>query len=197
MRRLGIMGGTFDPIHLGHLVCAEVARDACGLDEVLFVVAGSPHFKQGMTHAAPQERLAMVELAVEGDESFFVSDLEVIREGITYTAETLDELTRAHPDADLTFIIGADSLLTLRGWKDAERIAALARIACVLRPGYAVDQGLLDELAKMGFRITIVEGPSIGISSSQIRQRVQERRTIRYLVPDAVATYICEEGLYE
>ena len=94
MRRLGIMGGTFDPIHLGHLVCAEVARDACGLDEVLFVVAGSPHFKQGMTHAAPQERLAMVELAVEGDEAFFASDLEVMREGITYTAETLDELTR-------------------------------------------------------------------------------------------------------
>ncbi len=196
MAHVGVMGGTFDPIHLGHLVCAEMARDACGLDEVLFVVAGNPHFKQGIFLAPAQDRLAMVQRAVEGNSAFAVSSREIARTGITYTVDTLEELCEERPEAELSFILGADSLLTLSSWKDAARIAQLARIICLARPGYQIDEALLSSLSDQGFLIEAVRAPLLDISSSDIRDRVRNGQTIRYLVPDKVGSYICAQGLY-
>jgi|GluameStandDraft_1065615.scaffolds.fasta_scaffold45127_2 nicotinate-nucleotide adenylyltransferase len=196
MAHVGVMGGTFDPIHLGHLVCAEMARDACGLDEVLFVVAGNPHFKQGISLAPAKDRLAMVQRAIEGNDAFAVSDREVIRAGITYTVDTLEELHEEQPDAELSFILGADSLLTLSTWKDAARIAQLARIVCLARPGYRIDEDLLTSLSDQGFLVEAVRAPLLDISSSDIRARVRSGKTIRYLVPDGVAGHIRAQGLY-
>ncbi len=196
MAHVGVMGGTFDPIHLGHLVCAEMARDACGLDEVLFVVAGNPHFKQGVSLAPAKDRLAMVQRAVEGNGAFAVSDREVTRAGITYTVDTLEELHEEQPDAELSFILGADSLLTLSTWKDAARIAQLARIVCLARPGYRIDEGLLASLSDQGFLVEAVCAPLLDISSSDIRARIRSGQTIRYLVPDGVDGYIRAQGLY-
>lgn len=197
MHEVGIMGGTFDPIHLGHLACAEMARDACGLDEVRFVVAGNPNFKQGKELAPAVDRYAMVQLALAGNDAFSASDMELRREGVTYTAETLALLKEELSECRLSFIMGADSLITLASWKDADRIAQLARIICVSRPGYAVDESLLARLREMGFDIKLVEAPLLDISSSEIRARVSKGKTVRYLVPDLVDGYIHDNGLYE
>lgn len=194
--KLGIMGGTFDPIHIGHLACAEMARDGCGLDEVLFVVAGNPHFKQGQELASAHARLAMVQEAIEGNDGFRVSAMEIERKGITYTADTLAILAKERPDAELSFIMGTDSLVTLPLWKDAESIADLARIICVSRPGSAIDDDLLRRLEAMGFDVAFVEAPLLDVSSHEVRMRVSRGETIRYLVPDVVRAYIHAHGLY-
>ncbi len=196
MRSVGIMGGTFDPVHMGHLACAEMARDACGIDEVLFIVAGNPNFKQGMQMAPASERFAMVQAAIAGNDAFAASDAEVRREGVTYTADTLLELKDADPTAELSFIMGTDALLTLHAWKDADVIARLARIICVSRPGYALGDRERARLARAGFDVTIIEAPLLDISSSEVRQRVAEGRSIRYLVPDAVRAHIQDRRLY-
>ncbi len=196
-RALGIMGGTFDPIHLGHLTCAEMARDACALDEVMFVVAGNPHFKQGQQLAEVQDRFAMVCLALQDNDAFSASDDEIGRDGITYTADTLAGLKAEDPTRELFFIMGADCLISLPMWKDATTIARLAHIVCVSRPGFAIDENLLQRLEGMGFDIRLVEAPLLDISSHGIRARVAEGKTIRYLVPDAVDGFIRAHGLYE
>lgn len=196
MCRVGIMGGTFDPIHLGHLACAEMARDACGLDEVLFVTAGNPHFKQDRRLAPAQERHAMVELAVQGNASFIASDMEIGGTDVTYTADTLERLSSVRPHAELFFIMGADSLMTLAHWKRASRIAELACIICVSRPGFMLDGTVLSSLEEAGFSITMVGAPLLDISSSQIRARVSRGETVRYLVPEPVHGYLQETGLY-
>lgn len=196
MVRLGVMGGTFDPIHLGHLACAEMARDACALDEVLFVTAANPNFKQDRQLAPASERHAMVELAVQGNAAFSASDAEMGGGGVTYTADTLARLSCERPDADLFFILGADSLLTLSSWKSASRIAELARIICVSRPGFVADGALLSGLEEAGFSITMVEAPLLDISSSEVRARLARGETIRYLVPDQVLGYLQATGLY-
>ncbi len=196
MRRVGIMGGTFDPIHMGHLSCAEMARDACALDEVLFVTAGNPNFKQDRRIAPAKERHAMVELAVQGNAAFSASDAEVEGAEVAYTADTLARLSGERPDAELFFIMGTDSLMTLAHWKRASRIAELACIICVSRPGFMPDGTVLSSLEEMGFRIKMVEAPLLDISSSQIRARVARGETVRYLVPDQVHGYLQATGLY-
>lgn len=194
--KLGIMGGTFDPIHMGHLACAEIAHDACGLDEVLFVVAGQPHFKQGQELAAAEDRLAMVRAAIADNEAFSATDEEIVREGITYTADTLAILARKRPDAELFFIMGTDSLVTLPTWREPERIAKLARIICVSRPGSFIDEILKERLDRLGFEVIFVEAPLLDISSSEIRARVARGQTVRYLVPEAARTYLERASLY-
>lgn len=196
MVRLGVMGGTFDPIHMGHLACAEMARDACALDEVLFVTAGNPNFKQDRQLAPAWERHAMVELAVQGNAAFVASDAEIGGAGITYTADTLARLACERPDAELFFIMGADSLMTLSCWKSASRIAELAHIICVSRPGFVAEGALLSSLDVAGFSITMVEAPLLDISSSEVRARVARGETVRYLVPDQVHGYLQATGLY-
>lgn len=197
-KRLGIMGGTFDPIHFGHLHCAERAREALGLDSVVFVPAGNPAFKQDGSVTDSTDRLAMCKLATADNPSFYVSAIETDRSGITYTVDTLEELRREVPDdTELVFILGADSLEYLTDWKDPDHLAELATFACVVRPGYPVCAEELDALAECGFRIEVVEAPLLDISSSQIRNMCSEGYSVRYLTPLSVCDYIEAHGLYE
>ncbi len=194
---LGIMGGTFDPPHFGHLACAEMAAEACGMDGVAFMVAGDPSFKQGQELASAADRLAMCRLATFDNPLFDVSALEAERSGITYTVDTARVL-RAHYPAcvRLSFIVGADALMTLPDWKDAPDLASLVDIVCVSRPGYLPDAELLAQLERIGFAVELVTSPLLDISSSMIRQRVREGRTVRYLVPLSVDEYLISTGLY-
>lgn len=194
---LGIMGGTFDPVHLGHLACAEMARDAFGLDAVLFVAAGRPSLKQHRALAPAHDRLRMCQLAVSDNAAFEVSALEVERAGITYTADTLRAL-RAHYPANvrLSFIVGADSLETLPAWHEADAVAELARILCVTRPGASDTSALVKRARQAGFTVELLDAPLLDISSSEIRRRVRAGRSIRYLTPLSVCSYIAAQGLY-
>lgn len=202
---IGIMGGTFDPIHVGHLAVAEEARDALGLGRILFVVAGSPPHKAPGSVSPVEHRLAMVELAIAGNPAFELSRIEVDRVGPSYSADTvveLDRLERAagrHPD--LTLIMSAETFTDLPTWHEPERLLSLARVAVVPREGYpAPEPGwLARQLAAGGgqeARVDFLEGPRLGLSSTALRDRVAHGRSIRYLVPDPVAGYIASHSLY-
>ncbi len=194
---LGIMGGTFDPIHIGHLTCAQRAVESLGLDAVLFVPTNVSAFKLDRDAASAADRLSMCALAVAGNPRFFVSDVEIARGGVTYTVDTLRVLRDALPEAvELAFIVGADAAATLLRWREAPAIARLARIAAVERPGSAVSPDEAARLAQAGFSVSFVEGGAIDVSSSEVRDRVIAGASIRYLVPDEVACYIMRHGLY-
>ena len=199
--RLGVFGGTFDPIHLGHLILAEQARERLRLDEVLFLPAAAPPHKQSREITSGARRLEMVELAIAGNACFSASDLEWRREGLSYTVDTLRELRIERPDACLFLLLGADSLHDLPQWHQPEEIARLARIAVVERPGSppidvrALAPPLTDEQAA-AVAEHLVPIPLIEISSTAIRQRAAAGRSIRYLVPPAVEAYIDAHGLY-
>jgi nicotinate-nucleotide adenylyltransferase len=194
--RLGLFGGTFDPIHMGHLVLAEQCREACGLDGVWFVVAGAPPHKPG-DRTAVAHRLEMARIAVAGHPAFEVSEIEAGRPGPHYSFETLEAIHRDRPGDELAFLIGADSLVDLPGWREPERIARLATIVVVNRPG--VDRAAMSDWPDFGpearplMSVTI---PPIGIASSDIRRRLAEGRSIRYLVPRGVEAYIEAQALY-
>lgn len=198
--KIGVYGGTFDPIHEGHLAVARAAREAHGLDRVLVVPAGQPPHK-GRELAGGDDRLAMARLACKDDPSLEVADLEVRRCGKSYTVETLERLSRAYPAAELFFIIGADSLPDLPGWKDLPRILDLARIITVNRPGYPLDfrdrdfEGVAEEtLARLaGDRVDMEPSP---VSSTRVREAVRKGESLESLVPPAVERYILEHGLY-
>lgn len=181
------MGGTFDPIHLGHLAAASEVCAVLGLDVVLFVPTFAQPLKEA-PQATATHRLAMCSLAIEGDDRFAVSDVDIVRGGATYTVDTLADLALAHPDAELTFIAGTDSLATLDRWKDAEHLTSLARFVGVTRPGH--------EIPPLPDGVPVVEVPSVAVSSTEVRRRVRDSEPIRYLVPDAVVSYIERHGLY-
>lgn len=195
--RLGVMGGTFDPIHQGHLHCAESARAACGLDAVAFMPAFLPNFKRGAVRASALDRVAMCRLAVASNPAFRVSGLEIDRGEVTYTVDTLRELRDALPKgAEVTFILGADSLATLMRWHDAESLPALASFAAVARPGCEIDPALLARLADAGFDVRVVEVAGLDVSSTEVRRRLERGESVRYLVPEPARRYIEERGLY-
>ncbi|MEC4273843.1 nicotinate-nucleotide adenylyltransferase [Adlercreutzia sp. R25] len=195
--RLGIMGGTFDPVHGGHLVCAEQAREALGLDAVLFIPTGRPAFKLDRPVTDGELRLAMLRAAVAGNDAFAVSALEVERPGVTYAADTLRALRAALPDeVELVFITGADAALTLPRWRESGALADLAAFGVAARPGYELDAAALADLSARGFDIRPFAATALDISSSDIRRRVSEERTIRYLVPEPVRVMIEEQYLY-
>lgn len=196
LARLGIMGGTFDPPHLGHLACAEEALEAFGLDAVLFVPTGRPAFKQGRLVTAGEVRLAMVAAAVAGNPAFAVSALEVERPGITYAVDTLRELREELPGVELVFIVGTDAALTLPRWYESAELAHLAAFAAATRPGFELGEQALRDLREHGFDVRPFAVPSLDISSSALRRRVYAGRPIRYLVPEAVREIIEEESLY-
>lgn len=196
LARLGIMGGTFDPPHLGHLACAEEALEAFGLDAVLFVPTGRPAFKQDRLVTAGEVRLAMVAAAVAGNPAFAVSALEVERPGITYAVDTLRELREELPGVELVFIVGADAALTLPRWRKSAELARLAAFAAATRPGFELGEQALRDLREHGFDMRPFAVPGLDISSSALRRRVYAGRTIRYLVPEAVRKIIEEESLY-
>ncbi len=196
--KLGIMGGTFDPIHVGHLILAEQAYEALNLDLVLFIPTGNPSFKRDKLVRPASDRLKMVELAIADNPHFLASDIEVVREGITYTLDTLTQLHSILPaSAELYFIMGSDTLLTLNKWRAADKLASLATYVGVNRPGdTSVTEADLSDLRSLGFRALLLEAPALEVSSSDIRERLKNGRSVRYLLAESVLQYAKERHLY-
>ena len=195
--RLGLLGGTFDPPHYGHLVLAETARVQLGLDRVLFVVAGLPPHKPGRPITPDSHRLAMVETAIVGNSAFAISRVDLDRPGPHYTVETLFLLRREYPEAEPFFLIGGDSLAQFLNWRDPAGILGQARLAVMPRPGYEPDLAALERaLPGMDGRLAWLDAPFLDISASDLRRRVRQGLPIRYLVPPPVEVYIREHRLY-
>jgi len=197
--KIGIMGGTFDPIHIAHLVVAEDARARLKLTVVIFVPAGEPQLKVDPPECDGQTRLEMVRLATEKNPFFVVSDSEINRQGPTFTVDTLEHLSKEWgPDADFYFIMGLDALMGLPRWRQPEQFLRLCTPVVFNRPDYRVaDLGQLREnLPTLTDKLVVIQGPGIEISSSEIRSRVAIGRPIRDLVPDEVEKYIDTKGLY-
>jgi nicotinate-nucleotide adenylyltransferase len=194
--RLGLFGGTFDPIHIGHLILAESCREACALDRVWFVVTATPPHKRGeRTEVA--HRLEMARIATAGHPAFEVSEIEAHAPGPTYSYQTLERLAAERPDNELYFLIGADSLADLPTWRNPSRIAELATIVVVNRPAVDAPHPLQPpDLGPHARPLRFVTMPQIGISSTEIRQRASQGRSIRYQVPRGVEAYISHHELY-
>jgi nicotinate-nucleotide adenylyltransferase len=195
----GIFGGTFDPIHVAHLAVAEAARDTFGLRRVLFIPAAQPPHKPGRPITAVEHRLAMVEAAVAANPAFDVSRIEVDREGPSYTIDTLAALCAADPRDQLALILSAESYGELPTWHEPRRILDLADLIVAPRDGYPeADPDLVpSRFPDAPAAIAFLDGPHIRLSASEIRRRAAEGRSVRYLVPDAVAAYIGDHGLYQ
>ncbi len=186
------MGGTFDPVHLGHLCAANEVAALFALDQVVFLPTGQPWQKAHRVVSPAEDRYLMTVVATAGNPRFSVSRAELDRPGPTYTIDSLRALRAEHPDADLYFITGADALGAILGWQSAEELFALAHFVGVSRPGYEpVDVSGFPDGA-----VSLVEVPALAISSSDCRRRVGEGRPVRYLVPDGVVEYIGKRGLY-
>ncbi len=194
--RLGVMGGTFDPIHYGHLVTAEEALDQFGLDSVLFVPTGRPWMKEHEVVSSPEDRYLMTVIATASNPRFAVSRMEVDRDGPTYTVDTLRSLKEEFgPETDLFFITGADAMAELLQWKEPQELFDLAHFISATRPGY--DIGAFEGHAPMSRpEISVMHVPALAISSTDIRTRAGKGRAIRYLVPEGVKSYIEKAELY-
>jgi len=197
--KLGIFGGTFDPVHYGHLILAETAREVCRLNEVRFLPAYSPPHKRNQRITTGKQRVEMLEFATAGFPEFVVDQRELKREGTSYTVETLTEMTEQFPNAELHFLMGADSLIDLPNWKEPQRMASLAKIIAVNRDNsssedlHQVVSNLPDSIQRS---VIILEMPQIGISASDLRLRISEKHSIRFLTPRPVERYILEHRLY-
>jgi nicotinate-nucleotide adenylyltransferase len=195
-RRVGVMGGSFNPIHIGHLVTADEARYTFSLDEVLFVPAGQPWQKETANVEPAEHRYMMCVIATSPEPSFRVSRIEIDRPGPTYTLDTLKALKSERPGDELFFITGADAILQILTWKDPEAVLREARFIAATRPGYDLDR-LEKELPRgLEDRVAIMEIPALAISSTDVRLRAREGRPIRHLLPTGVAEYIEKNALY-
>lgn len=193
---VAVLGGTFDPIHVGHLLIAEQVREALGLSEVLFIPCGRPPHKPDRVPAPARHRLAMVALAIAGNEGFGLSRLEVDRPGPSYALDTIRALKAERgPDTEISFILGADQALELMTWYRAAEVLAEARFVTVPRPGWDLGE-LPARLGAAAERVRVLSLPELPISASDIRARVAAGRSIRYLVPEPVREYVLAEGLY-
>lgn len=190
--RIGLFGGTFDPIHIGHLIIAETVRDVLKMDKIIFIPAVNPPHKQGKLITSSVHRIAMIRLAIANHADFQLSEIEVVREGISYTFDTIKIFQELYPAGEMVFLMGADSLRELHTWHKPEQLVKMIKTVVFPRP--SVD---LDQVDPFFFdHIDFINAPLIGISSSEIRQNVRSERSIRYLVPDSVAEYIQENRLY-
>ena len=187
--RIGVMGGTFDPIHHGHLVAASEAAVALDLDEVVFVPTGNPDNKKVIS--SPEHRYLMTVIATAANPRFTVSRIDIDRPGVTYTIDTLTELSKLRPDSDLFFISGADAIAQILAWKEVDRIWPLAHFVAVTRPGHQLQLPQVKEA-----RISQLEVPALAISSTDVRNRAAVGKPIWYLVPDGVVQYIAKHKLY-
>ena len=201
--RIGILGGTFDPIHLGHLIIAEQARDQYQLDRVLLIPSGHSYFKDHRSKKVQpaQVRLEMTKIAAGSYKPFEVSDIEVNRPGNTYSFETLEELKALNPESELFFIVGADTICSMRTWREPKRIFDVCTVLAAMREDQVDPEEFQRETQALekdfGARIYPVSIPNIGISSTQIRERAASGKSIHYLVPDALESYIIESGIYK
>ena len=197
-QRIGVLGGTFDPPHLGHLWLATLAADEANLDRVLLVPAAQPPHKRrrSISHAA--DRAAMTRLAVANDPRLDVSLVELERDGPSYTVDTLEALQAQHPDVEMVLIMAADSLAAIDTWREPDRLLELARWAAGPRPGWPLPSRaeLTARFGRAAGRIQLLSGPALDISASHVRRRVAAGRSIRYLVPRAVEEFITERRLY-
>ncbi len=189
MKRIGIFGGTFDPPHLGHLIAAERVREAYDLDQILFIPASIPPHKVTHERSEARHRLAMTRLAIEGNDRFDVSEIELNREGTSYTIDTLEQLANA--ETELYLVIGLDNLQIFQEWHRYQDILAKAKLIVLART--VGEANISPDLLK---HVEFFPFPLIDISSTDIRARVHEGKSIRYLVPDGVREYILHEGLY-
>jgi nicotinate-nucleotide adenylyltransferase len=185
------MGGTFDPVHHGHLVAASEVQSAFELDEVVFVPTGEPWQKAGREVSTREHRYLMTVIATASNPRFTVSRVDIDRPGTTYTIETLRDLHEQRPDAELFFITGADALAQILSWKDVDELFELARFVGVTRPGHVLELGGLP-----ADRVSLMEIPAMAISSTDCRRRVSEGQPVWYLVPDGVVQYIAKRRLY-
>jgi len=192
MRRVGVMGGTFDPLHVGHLVIASEALNEFQLDRIVFMPTGHPW--QKLSYSDPEDRYLMTVLGTSGHPKFTVSRMELDRRGPTYTADTMRDLSSFHgPGTELFFIVGADAVLKLGTWERIEKLGEYATVIAITRPGFDLT-GLRPEATWP--RVEIMSSPPVDISSTEVRRRVNEGRPIDYLVPAEVVSYIKERGLY-
>jgi len=199
--RLGIFGGTFDPVHYGHLLLAECCREQCRLDQVRFLPAAVPPHKQDRALTPAPHRIEMLQLALAGHPQFVIDRFEIDRGGVNYTVDSLRHLRAEQPEAELFLLVGADMLVDLPNWHQADQVCTLATVVAVRRPGVAEPEGLcgaglVGPEQHVRFAHLWVAMPVIGISSTEIRQRVKAGRSIRYLTPRAVEKYIEAHGLY-
>ena len=190
-RRVGIMGGTFDPIHHGHLVAASEVAARFALDEVVFVPTGEPWQKSERVVSEAEHRYLMTVIATASNPRFWVSRVDIDRPGPTYTVDTIRDIAAMRPDAELFFITGADALSQILSWKDQEVALELAHFVGVTRPGYVLSGAHLPADS-----VTLIDVPAMAISSSACRERVRARQPVWYLVPDGVVQYIAKHRLY-
>ncbi len=200
-KRIGIIGGSFDPVHIGHLIIAQDALERLELDEVAFVPAAIPPHKQHIQQVAPEHRLNMLKRATETDLRFSVSDMEILRGGVSYTLDTVKMLREERPDVEWVLIVGSDTLVDLHTWYKIDELLELCEVASFLRPGESSVDAIVRKIKlstdrKERLLANLIEAHLIEISSTEIRMRVAEGLGIRYLVPPEVEMYICEHGLY-
>ncbi len=195
--KYGIMGGTFNPIHYAHLFIADEVKNIFNLDKIIFMPTGTPPHKNNLNIDA-FHRYTMTKLAVADNCKFTVTDIEVLNQDVSYTVDTMKRLKSLHSDIDFYFITGADAILELPHWKNPEVLLSLCKFITVNRPSYGDDlEHKIKEITdRFGGEIFLVNGPELSVSSTQIRQRVKEGKTIRYLVPDEVNEYIIKNKLY-
>ncbi len=203
MTPLGLMGGTFDPIHIGHLAAAEEVREVLNLARILFVPAGDPPHKAGAAVSPAVHRVAMVRLAIAGNPAFELSRVEVDRAGPSFTVDTIERLAAderaAGREPDLTLVLSAESFVGLPSWREPRRLFATCRIAIVPRAGLEApdDDWIAEHFPGVDARVVRLDGPRVRLSATEIRERVAVGRSIRYLVPEAVIGYIGDHGLYD
>lgn len=197
--RLGIMGGTFDPIHFGHLVTADEALVQYNLDKVIFMPTGSPARKTEVSVTSAEHRYLMTVIATSANPDFDVSRLEIDRAGLTYTIDTILALKDSFgPKVEIYFITGADAVWEIATWKDADRFQGLCTFISATRPGYDISAAIEEHAESLSnLSVEFIEVPALAISSTDIRERVGSRRPIRYLTPEPVVAYIHKYGLYQ
>ncbi len=187
--KIGIFGGTFNPLHIGHLILAEEAREKLGLEKIIFVPANLPPHKDNRDIAAGSHRLKMLKLSIKGNKYFGVSDIEIRRQGRSYTIDTIREFKQKYPADELYFIIGSDLLKYLDEWKDLAEINKMVKFIAATRPGYPLEK-IPVYIRTLGIR-------AVDISGFEVRRCIKEEKSFRYLVPEAVFNYINKEGLYK
>lgn len=199
MKKVGIMGGTFNPIHNGHLFLAEHACEQAGLDYVMFMPTLNPPHKADIALVSAEHRINMVKLAIKSNPKFILSDLELNRPGLTYTSDTLNILKEREPDTEFYFIVGADSLMMMPNWRNPQTVFSLSVIVAGGRADYSMEQlkkqaKYLEETYKG--KVILLDMPTMEISSEKIRDRLSNNKSVRYYVPDEVLSYINENNLY-